>query len=48
MHSIELLHKIFEEKRLIIHKNRLTSLMIACEAGLIENKVYLNEKPHYA
>ena len=41
MHSIELLHKTFEEKLPIIHKNRLKSLMIACEAGLIENKVYL-------
>jgi Transposase DDE domain len=41
MHSIELLHKTFEEKLPSIHKNRLKSLMIACEAALIENKVYL-------
>lgn len=41
MHSIELLHKTFEEKLPSIHKNRLNSLMIACEAALMENKVYL-------
>ena len=41
MHSIELLHKTFEEKLPGIHKNRLKSLMIACEAALVENKVYL-------
>lgn len=41
MHSIELLHKTFEEKLPSIHKNRLKSLMIACEAALMENKVHL-------
>lgn len=41
MHSIELLHKTFEEKLPSIHKNRLKSLMLACEAALQENKVSL-------
>lgn len=41
MHSVKLLHKTFEKKLPGIHKNRLKSLMVACEAALIENKVYL-------
>lgn len=41
MHSIELLHKTFEEKLPSVHKNRLNSLMVTCEAALKGNKLYL-------
>jgi hypothetical protein len=41
MHSIELLHKTFEEKLPSIHKNRLKSLMIVRKAVIIDSKVYL-------
>jgi hypothetical protein len=41
MHSIELLHKTFEDKLPSVHKNRLKSLMSACEAAITSNQLYL-------
>ncbi|HBD7467956.1 TPA: IS4 family transposase [Legionella pneumophila] len=41
MHLIELLHKTFEEKLPQIHKSRLNSLLTACDAAIISNKLYL-------
>ena len=41
MHLNELLHKTFEEKRPQVHKTRLKSLMITCEAAVSNNKLYL-------
>lgn len=40
-HLNELLHKTFEVKLPKIHKNRLKSLMTACEAAVSNNKLYL-------
>lgn len=41
MHVMELLHKTFEEKLPQIHKNRIRSLMVTCEAAISSNTLYL-------
>lgn len=41
MHVMELLHKTFEEKLPQVHKNRLKSLMVTCEAAISSNTLYL-------
>ena len=41
MHLNELLHKTFENKLPKVHKIRLKSLMVACEAAVSNNKLYL-------
>lgn len=41
MHLIELLHKTFEDKLPQIHKFRLNSLLTACDAAIVSNKLSL-------
>jgi hypothetical protein len=41
MHLMKLLHKSFEEKLPQVHKTRIKSLMVSCEAAVISNKLYL-------
>lgn len=46
MHLIRLIHKTLAEELRHVHKNRLKSLMVASEAAVSSNKLYLTGIGH--